>query len=146
MSGVPKPVEVFLSYAKEDEWLCKELEKHLSLLQRQGQISAWHPRLITAGINWSEAIDTHLNTASVIFLLISSDFMASKYSDGKEVQRAMQRYEHDSARVIPILLRPCDWQDASFGKLQALPSNGMPVTSWANVDEAFTDDTDSYDA
>jgi hypothetical protein len=40
-------------------------------------------------------------------------------------------------RVIPIILRACDWQDAPFGKLQALPKDAKPVTNWSNRDEAF---------
>jgi len=35
-------LEVFYSYAHEDEHLRKELEKHLSLLKRQGLIAGWH--------------------------------------------------------------------------------------------------------
>ena len=137
MSARPAPVEVFYSYADADEDLRSELDKHLSLLQRQGLISPWHKRLITAGQDWTEALDQHLNTASIILLLISADFLASDYCYGTEMQRAMERQSTGEARVIPILLRPVDWQSAPFGKLKALPNNGRPVTSWLNRDEAF---------
>jgi predicted helicase len=36
-------------------------------------------------------------------------------------------------------LRPCDWETAPFGKLQALPKEGKSVTMWSNRDQAFTD-------
>lgn len=49
----------------------------------------------------------------------------------------MERHEAGVARVIPVILRPCDWQGTPFGKLQALPSNAKPVVSWADRDEAF---------
>jgi hypothetical protein len=49
----------------------------------------------------------------------------------------MDRYEKGEARVIPIILRACDWQDAPFGKLQALPKDAQSVASWSNRDEAF---------
>ncbi len=51
----------------------------------------------------------------------------------------MERHEKGEARVIPIILRPCLWHDAPFGKLNALPKDGKPVTSWPNRDEAFLD-------
>src|SRR5437763_149666 len=86
-------------------------------------------------------MDQRLSTASVILLLISASFMASNYGHEGEMQRAVQQHEAGSARVIPILLRPCDWQSGSFGKLHALPSNAKPVTSWTNQDEAFFDIT-----
>ena len=51
----------------------------------------------------------------------------------------MERHEFGEALVIPIILRAADWNAAPFGKLQALPKDAKPVTSWDNQDEAFTD-------
>ena len=132
------PIEVFYSYTHEDELLRVELEKHLSLLHRQGLIATWHNRHILAGTDWTQAIDTHLEQASMILLLVSADFLASDYSYGIEMQRAIARHEAKQARVIPILLRPVDLQDAPFAHLQALPTNAKAITTWSNQDEAFT--------
>jgi hypothetical protein len=140
MSALPTPIEVFYSYADADEDLCIELDKHLSLLHREGLITPWHKRRVMAGTDSSKTIDQHLNSASVILLLISADFVASDYCYGAEMQRAMQRQDAGEVRVIPILLRPVGhWQSTPFGKLQVLPRNGKPVTSWSNRDEAFRD-------
>ena len=133
----PQALEVFFSYAHEDEALRGELVKHLSLLQRQGVITAWHDRKITAGTEWAGAIDAHLQSAQIILMLVSADFMASKYCYDVEIQRAMERHEAKEARVIPVILRPVDWQGAPFGKLHALPTEGKPITTWSNQDEAF---------
>jgi len=43
------PVKIFYSYSHKDEALRDELEKHLSILKRQGVISGWHDRRIAAG-------------------------------------------------------------------------------------------------
>lgn len=51
----------------------------------------------------------------------------------------MERHDLGEACVIPIILRPVDWNGAPFGKLQALPQDGLPVTCWRNQDEAFFD-------
>ena len=53
------------------------------------------------------------------------------------MKRAMERHEAKEARVIPIILKPVDWSGATFGKLQALPKNAKPITTWSNRDEAF---------
>src|SRR5438067_2417301 len=71
------PIELFYSYAHADEPLRKELEKHLSLLKRQGYLAGWHDRDISAGTEWQQEINTHLNTACIILLLVSPDFMTS---------------------------------------------------------------------
>ncbi len=111
------------------------------MLRREKLITTWHSRQVGAGEDLSKALDTHLNSASVILLLVSADFLASNYCYGVEVKRAMERHHSaQSARVIPILLRPVEnWQRAPFGTLQPLPSNGVPITRWSNQDDAFSE-------
>src|SRR5450759_1885752 len=133
------PVTVFLAYAHEDEPLRKELEKHLSLLQRQGLVSTWQDRHIMAGTDWAREIDEHLKSASIILLLISADFLASDYCYGVEMQRALDRDKASQARVIPIIVRPVNWKGAPFAHLQVLPTDARAITAWNNRDEAWTD-------
>ncbi len=130
-------IELFLSYSHSDEMLKDQLAKHLKLLARQQVISAWHDRDIGAGTEWASQISTHLETAKVILLLISSDFLASDYCYDIELSRAMERHESGEARVIPVILRAVDWTNAPFGRLQALPNNAKPITTWENQDLAF---------
>jgi hypothetical protein len=139
MVAAPTPVEIFCSYAHEDEAWLRKLETHLSLLKRQCLISTWHDRLITPGTNWASTIDWHLETASVILLLVSADFFASDYCYGIEMKRALERQEAGEALVIPILVRPSDWQGAPFAHLQVLPTDAKPLTSWQDEDTALTD-------
>lgn len=139
MQSSPAPVEVFCAYAPADEPLFHAFEKHLSLLQRQAQISLWHVRQIVAGTDWKQAIDDHLDSATVILLLISPEFFASDYCYGIELQRAMERHEANEARVIPILLRPVDWHHVPFEHLVVLPTTAQPITTWRNRDTAFVD-------
>ena len=134
-------VKVFFSYSHKDEALRDELATHLSLMKRQGVIEAWHDRNISAGSEWENAIDENLNDADIILLLVSANFLASEYCYDKEMTRAMERHETKEARVIPIILKPTDWNGAPFGKLQALPKNAQPVTRWQDQDEAFLDIT-----
>lgn len=132
-----QPIEVFYSYAHADEALRDQLEKHLAVLKRQKVISAWHDRLITAGEDSANEIDQHINSASIILLLVSADFLTSDYCYEIEMTQALGRHKAGETRVIPIILRPCDWQKSPFGKLQALPKDAKPITTWADRDEAF---------
>ncbi len=133
-------VEVFFSYSHVDESLRDELAKSLKLLERQKIISRWHDRRIGAGQEWKGEIDVHLNSAAIILLLVSADFLNSDYCYDVEMKRAMERHDSGAARVIPVILRECDWQIGDFAKLQALPTDGKAVTSrhWHTSDEAFT--------
>jgi hypothetical protein len=130
-------IELFYSYAHKDERLRNELNKHLYNLKRQGLIADWYDRDISAGTEWEQEIDIHLNTAQVILLLISPDFMASDYCYSIEMKHALERHELREARVIPIILKIVDWKDAPFSKLQVLPKNAKAVTSWKDRNAAF---------
>jgi hypothetical protein len=132
-------IEIFFSYVHEDEALRDKLAKHLQVLQREGIIKVWHDRKITAGEDRKNKIDSHLQSADIILLLISADFLNSDYHYDIELKRALERHERQEARVIPVILRAVDWQGSPFGKLSPLPENGRAITSWGNEDEAFTD-------
>ena len=132
-------IRLFYSYSHEDESLRDELAKHLSSLKRQGIIAEWHDRRIGAGDEWKGAIDENLEEAQIILLLVSSSFLASDYCWEVETKRALERHNIGDAKVIPVILRPCDWHGAPFGQLQALPKDAKAVTTWTNKDEAWTD-------
>ncbi len=128
---------IFFSYSHKDEALRDELEVHLSALKRQNLIETWHDRRITAGSNLGIAIDAHLETADVILLLISPDFIASDYCYDRETTRAMERHNRGEARVIPVILRACDWKSLPFGDLLGTPTDGKPIKTWPDTDVAF---------
>ncbi len=134
-------IELFYSYSHKDEDLRDQLEEHLAMLKREGVIKGWHDRRISGGREWEGQIDAHLNSADIILLLVSSSFIASDYCYDIEVKRAMERHEAAEARVIPVILRACDWHSAPFGKLQAFPKDGKPLKQWSDQDVAFLDTT-----
>ena len=138
-----QPLQVFCCYARKDQQLLNDLKAQLMPLQHRGLITIWADTDINAGLEWEQEIDKHLNTAQIILLLISADFMASDYCYSKEMKRALERHEQGKARVIPVILRPVSWQDGPLGNLQALPRDAKPVRdrSW-NKDAAFADVVD----
>jgi tetratricopeptide (TPR) repeat protein len=132
----PKLIEVFFSYSHKDmEWRNK-LDEHLSFLKREEKIESWSDGMIQAGEEWRGEIETHLNSADVILLLISASFAASDFCYSLEMKRAMERHEAGEAVVIPILLHPCDWTHAPFGTLQVLPG-GAAISLASNPEEAL---------
>ncbi len=133
------PINVFISYAHRDRKLRDELAAHLSNLRNQHVIHDWFDGDILPGIEWEQDILDHLSTARIILLLISAYFMNSTFCTSVELQQAIVRHEAHEAHVIPIILRPTDWKDAPFAKLQVLPTNGKPVSKWPTHHDAFED-------
>lgn len=133
------PIEVFISYSHKDEDLKDELEVHLVSLKREGNIKPWQDRDIEAGDEWDDEIKARLNAAGIILLLITPRFLASRYCYDEEMKRAMERHEDGTAQVIPIIMKPCDWEKSPFRKLKALPKDGKPASRWDDLDEALLD-------
>ncbi|GJL58050.1 MAG: hypothetical protein NPIRA03_09070 [Nitrospirales bacterium] len=134
-----EPVDLFYSYAHEDESLREELAGHLKIMERRGVIRPWHDRCLAPGQTWDQEINTQLAAADLVLLLVSADFINSDYIWGKELDVAMKRHASKEASVVPVMLRAVDITDAPFAALQGLPTDLRPVTSWPNRDEAWTD-------
>jgi hypothetical protein len=136
---MPSPHLLFYSYSSKDEPYRAELEKHLTMLRREAVIEPWGFRKIHAGSECGRVIDEKLNTARIILLLISADFLSSEYCWSIEMSRALDRHDRGEARVIPIILRDCDWHTAALSKLQALPTDAKPVSRYRPRDAGWTD-------
>lgn len=132
-------IKVFISYAHVDRDLHKKLEDHLSSLKYSREITIWQDQEIPLGANWKDQINTHLNEAHLILLLVSASFISSDYCWNKEVLAALERHKAGAVRVVPIILKPVHWQSTPLGQLQALPSDARPITLWDDQDAALED-------
>lgn len=129
--------KIFISYSHKDELYREELEKHLTMLKRNGLVEIWTNRCIIAGKEWNKEINQKLKEADIILLLISPDFLASEYCYDIEVQNALNQHEEGISILIPVILRHCDWFDTPFGKIQSLPIDIRPVKDYIDIDKAF---------
>ncbi len=116
-----------------------DVRKQLIVDERNGKIIKWHDRKIPPGSEWQDLISNRIKRARVILLFMSPDFIESRYCYEVEGREALRRHDAEEARVIPIVLRPCRWKESPFGKLQALPRDAKPVSSWTERDEACLD-------
>ncbi|AWM58424.1 toll/interleukin-1 receptor domain-containing protein [Stutzerimonas kunmingensis] len=131
--------KVFISYSHKDEAHREDLEDHLSMLKRKEIISIWHDRKIIPGDDWKGSIDENLDSADIIIFLVSPSFLASSYCLDVEVKRAIERHAEGSAKIISIIVRPCDWHECDFSKYQAVPKDAKAITLWENKDSAWLD-------
>lgn len=138
-SSRQKPATVFFSYAHDDEPLRKKLSNHLGGLRHSGYISEWSDGQIIAGQEWSPEIIQQLDKADIILLLVTSSFLGSEFIGRVELARALDRHRRRAAIVIPVILKPADWQSTDLGKLQALPAHGRAVSTWPDPDTAYVD-------
>jgi TIR domain len=130
---------VFVSYSHVDGGLRDQLEVQLAMLKRQGLVEIWHDGRMVAGDHLDWTISKEMDEADVILLLVSPDFIASDYCYKIEKGRALERHRAGEARLISVILRPCDWTHTDLGQYLVTPKDGKPVTMWPDRDDAFLD-------
>ncbi len=130
--------KVFISYSKSDEHYRNELEKHLSVLKRNGNISTWHDRKLLPGEKWDGKIKEEIKEADIILFLVSSDFLATDYIWDVEIKGAIERdQEYKNVFVVPIIVRPCDWTDSPLGVYNSGTEKGRAISLADDTDAAF---------
>jgi hypothetical protein len=137
---MPKPYNVFIVYARKDAEYLEELRGHLRPMELNGTLKVWCDREIDPGVKWEDAILRNMDTADIILLMVSAAYYDSTYIHEKELKYALERHEKGEAGVIPVIVRPCDFDtDPIVSSLQILPKDAKPVTEWPNKDTAWLD-------
>lgn len=132
-----EPLQIFIAYARKDANFLDELRTHFTPLERSGKVKIWYDGKIEPGKVWEAAIKENLHSADIILMLVSADAIASDYFYEKEMTNALARHNSGTARVVPLIVRPCAWQATPLGELQALPRDGKPVSTWPDRDDAY---------
>lgn len=132
-----RPVQVFVSYAREDEEAARVLLSHLSTLRHQ-RLAVWSDQRIEPGEKWDEKIREAIETADIGIYLVSHWFLSSEYCVGVEWKRALERQEEGTMRMLPVILSQCHWTSL-VGHIQVLPPGGAPLSKQPDQDEAFYD-------
>jgi hypothetical protein len=123
--------KVFISYSHQDEKWKDRLVKQLSVLENQGLLSIWVDDQIMGGDDTLTEIARELDNADIAILLVSADFLTSKFIMGKEVPRLLQRRIEEGVRVIPLIISPCTWQAVDWLRnIQGRPKDNKPLSSF----------------
>lgn len=137
-----EPLKIFYSYSHKDTDMRNKLSAHLAGLVHTKAIQEWYDGNIIGGTEWNKQIDDHMLTADLILLLISPDFMKSRFCYQIETAIAFEQRKSRNAHIIPIMLRPAVIAEGEkLSALQFLPQVDKPVTSkaWGRQDVAFVE-------
>lgn len=125
-------LKIFISYSHKDEIFKDELVTLLAGLQRRGIVDAWQDRRVEEGDEWNRSIQNAMNDCDLVLLLVSADYLASRFIQNEEQPKLLQRREEMQVRVIPIIVRPCPWRGEPVLKdIQVLPENGEAVITFS---------------
>lgn len=132
-------MKAFISYSHHDLELLSKLRAHLSVLRRDKIIDDWIDKKMLPGHLLNDEIHSNLVDADLFVALVSSDFLNSAYIMEKEVNLALNRHRRERMPVVAVVARPCDWQHTDLAQFVVTPTDGKPITTWENEDEAFLD-------
>lgn len=130
-------MKAFISYSHRDTATLDRLHVHLAMLRREDLIEEWFDREILPGSSIDGDINQKLEECGLFLLLISPDFLHSDYCYEREMKRALERHELGEARVVPIIVEPCEWKKSPLGNLKVVPRDGLPISEWTNANNAY---------
>ncbi|MFG2783905.1 toll/interleukin-1 receptor domain-containing protein [Streptomyces prunicolor] len=123
------PCRVVLNYARLDEAHRQTFRKHVADLERNG-VHVFDDRDIPAGVDWESVLFGEMERADIIVLLLTPNFVASKFCMDSELPIAERRWRAGECRLFPVNVAPFDVaQDSFLGRLQRTPS-GRSLTEY----------------
>lgn len=135
---------IFISYSHKDTEWKDRLLRHLNTLKKRAATDPWSDDQINPGDDWYDQINAAMQRASVAVCLISADFLTSDFCQQEEIPYLLERRENDGLLLIPVLLRPCLWDEYPWLKaIQMHPKEGKSVArdyddDWETVFVALT--------
>ena len=133
-SAPTKAPRIFISYSHKDRKVKERLVTHLNV----PAADVWDDSLIKPGDDWFTEIERAMNRADVAILLISADFLTSRFILDKEVPVLLERRQSEGLLVYPILVEDCAWQTVEWlKKMQIRMWDGKPLPSGRAREEAL---------
>lgn len=130
-------IKLFISYSHPDSEHVETFIRFMSPLCDNERVDIWYDRNITAGEDFWSRIDEHLEDRDIVCLFISSYYLASKACK-EEMKRAFELKKTSGVSVVPIILSTCLWLDIdNLKRSLALPTDGIPISQFNNVDDAW---------
>ena len=124
---------VFVSYSHKDEAWKDRLVSHLRVLEYEGALDVWDDRRIAGGDDWRQEIETALRKATVAVLIVSKDFLTSRFIREQELTTILAGRKEGRLKVIPLIAEPCAWQQVGVLRgIQARPRDGHALSAAAS--------------
>jgi len=121
---------IFISYSHKDARWKDRLVKHLRVLAPEQAIAVWDDRRIAAGMSWRAETEEAINSATVVILLVSPDYLASDFIMSAELPGLLARRRRAEALpIVPVIVSPCPWRKIPWlSRLQVRPHAGHSLS------------------
>ena len=128
-------INVFFSYSFEDKLSIEKLRKHFLILERSALIKTFSFFEVEPGKDFKFELRNVMNDSDLILLFLSPDYLASNECYENQVLVAIRKNNDGDSLTIPILLKPCLWEETPLRTLRPLPKNEKPISMWIDESE-----------
>lgn len=134
-------MEVFISYAHEDQRYAVEITTQLRALGPASGIEPWIDfSSLRLGDEFTARIEAAARRAAVAVLLVSADFLNSQYINTYELPLLLKRQQSDDLWLIPIVVRNCPFRHHASVSPLAMETtlvSGEKPAEWSEVERVF---------
>lgn len=120
---------VFISYSHADRQWLDRLQVHLKPIEREGRLVRWDDTELKPGAKWETDIIDAINSAKVIVLLVTAEFLASDFIATTELPLILRVAEERGAKVLPVIVSSCMWPYHPLATFQAANSPATPLAT-----------------
>lgn len=135
--------KVFISYSHRDRRSLDELLTHLKPLADRGKLALWSDDQISPGAQWRAAIEVALDQTKVAVMLVSPEFLASRFVSEVEVPKLLKSAESESVTILCLYIAHCvvdavDYAGVNLASFQGLNSPERPVVAMSRPERQRT--------
>jgi predicted acylesterase/phospholipase RssA len=136
-SLAPKREQVFISYSHKDAKWLRLFQEALHPYIRSRAVTLWDDTQIHKGARWEEEIKRAMAAAKVAVLLVTRNYLASKYVWEVELKEFLRASKDDGLKVLPVIVGASAYPDTELSAIQAVNSLDIPLKK---LDEAALDE------
>lgn len=130
--GIPMArTTIFVSYSHRDRKLMNRLKTHLEPYLGDSGLHVWDDTMIRPGMAWRSAIRLAIRSAKVAVMLVSPDFLASRFIMEEELPPLLENAERDGLQVLWIAASASSYEVTELDDFQCVNEPARPLNSLA---------------
>jgi hypothetical protein len=108
------------------EWL-EKLKKFLKPLENEDKIKIWDDKEIKPGDQWEEEIEKSISAAKAAVLLVTQDFLTSKFISENELPLLLAGANERGVEIFWIAVSSSTYEDTELSKYQSVNDPENPL-------------------
>jgi hypothetical protein len=125
---------IFISYSQDDAVWLTTVKKHLSILEHKYQLVVWDDTRIEAGSRWQDEIEKAIKKCKIAILLVSSNFLASRFIAENELPKILNASEREGVTIINVIIDTCAFDLSDLRVFQCINNPDSPLAEISTPD------------